>query len=44
MSYIEESLQKRLPFYQQAKHTLQIEVIHTKEEIKNYVEQIIGLL
>ena len=44
MAYIEESLQKRLPYYQKAKHTLKIDVIHTKEQIKNYVEQIIGLL
>lgn len=44
IAYIEESLQKRLPFYQKAKHTLSIDVIHTKEQIKNYVNQIIGLL
>ena len=44
IAYIEESLQKRLPYYQKAKHTLNIEVIHTKEQIKNYVEQIIGLI
>ena len=44
IAYIETSLQKRLPYYQQAKHTLQIEVIHTKEQIKNYVEQILGLI
>ena len=41
---IEESLQKRLPYYQKAKHILPIEVIHTKEQIKNYVNQIIGLI
>ena len=44
IAYIEESLQKRLPYYQKAKHTLKIEVIHTKEQIKNYVNQIIGLI
>ena len=44
ISYIEESLQKRLPYYQKAKHTLPIEVIHTQEQIKNYVNQIIGLI
>ena len=44
IAYIEESLQKRLPFYQKAKHILPIEVIHTKEQIKNYVNQIIGLI
>ena len=43
-AYIEESLQKRIPYYQKAKHTLKIEVIHTKEQIKNYVNQIIGLI
>ena len=42
IAYIEESLQKRLPYYQKAKHILPIEVIHTKEQIKNYVNQIIG--
>ena len=42
-AFIEESLQKRRPFYQKAKHSLKIEVIHTKEQIKNYVNQIIGL-
>lgn len=40
VAYIEESLQKRLLYYRKAKHTLKIEVIHTKEQIKNYVEQI----
>ena len=44
IAYIEDSLVKRLPYYQKAKHTLKIEVIHTKEQIKNYVDQIIGLL
>ena len=39
-AYIEESLQKRIPYYQKAKHTLKIEVIHTLEQIKDYVEQI----
>lgn len=42
IAYIEESLQKRLPYYRKAKHTLKIEVIHTKEQIKDYVEQIKG--
>lgn len=40
IAYIEESLEKRLPYYRKAKHTLKIEVIHTKEQIKDYVEQI----
>lgn len=44
IAYIEESLQQRLPYYQKAKHTLNIEVIHTKEQIKHYVNQIIELV
>ena len=44
VAFIEESLQKRLPHYQKAKHILKIEVIHTKEQIMNYVNQIIGLI
>ena len=44
IAYIEDSLQKRLPFYQKAKHVLTIETIHTQEQIQNYVNQIIGLI
>lgn len=44
IAYIEESLQKRLPHYQKAKHTLAIETIHTQEQIQNYVNQIISLI
>ncbi|MBR1666858.1 MAG: shikimate kinase [Bacteroidaceae bacterium] len=44
IAYIEESLQQRLPYYLKAKHTLDIEVIHTKEQIKHYVNQIIELV
>ena len=44
IAYIEESLQKRLPYYRRAKHALKIAVIQTKEQIKNYVNQIIGLI
>ena len=44
IAYIEESLKTRLPYYQKAKHTLKIETIHTKEQIKTYVNQIIGLI
>src|SRR5574344_1478013 len=43
-AFIEQSLQMRLPFYQKARHTLKIETIHTKEQIKNYVDQIIDLI
>jgi len=42
--YIHESLQTRLPFYTKAKHTIDIEVIHTKEEINNYANKIINLV
>lgn len=42
--YIKTSLQSRLPYYQKAKHTIDIEVIHTKEQIKNYVNEIIELV
>lgn len=35
--FVSENLQTRLPFYTQAKHTIDIEVIHTKEQILNYV-------
>lgn len=38
--FIQTSLQARLPFYTKAKHIINIEVIHTKEEILNYVKQI----
>ena len=44
IAYIEESLQQRLPYYLKAKHTLDIGVIHTKEQIKHYVNQIIELV
>lgn len=43
-AYIHESLQARLPFYSKAKHTLKIEVIHTREEIQGYVDRIIDLV
>ena len=36
-AFVSENLQARLPFYTQAKHTIDIEVIHTKEQILNYV-------
>ena len=42
-AFIEESLKARLPFYTKAKHTLNIEVIHTHEEILGYVHDIIRL-
>lgn len=42
--FICTSLQKRLPFYQRAKHVINIEVIHTEEEIKSYVDQITSMV
>lgn len=44
ISFIKESLQTREPFYSQAKHTIPIEVIHTKEQINFYVERIVESL
>lgn len=42
-AYINESLTARLSFYQKAKHTIDIDVIHTKEDIMRYVEQIMSI-
>lgn len=39
-AYIEESLEKRMPYYLKAKQTINIEVIHTREEIQAYARQI----
>ena len=36
--YIVQSLQQREPYYSQAKHIIDINVIHTKEQINSYVE------
>lgn len=44
IDYIHESLQNRLPFYTKARHTLNIDVIHTREEIQGYVMEIINLV
>ncbi len=40
ITYIEESLKVREPFYLKAKHVIPIEVIHTTEQIKHYVDEI----
>ena len=40
LQYIEESLKARQPFYEQALHTIDINVIHTQEEIINYANLI----
>lgn len=44
IDYIHESLQTRLPFYTKARYTLNIDVIHTREEIQGYVMDIINLV
>lgn len=44
IEYINTSLQTRLPFYTKAKHTLNINVIHTREEIHGYVNEIIDIV
>ena len=43
-AYINESLTERLPFYNKAKYTIDIDVIHTKEDIARYVEQIMSMI
>jgi len=40
IGFIEENLQKRLPFYSKAKHIIDISVIHTQEQINNYANLI----
>lgn len=40
IGFIAENLQKRLPFYSKAKHVIDIDVIHTQEEIINYANLI----
>lgn len=42
--YIIESLRQREPFYSQAKYIIDINVIHSKEQIQNYVHQIKSLV
>jgi len=41
--FVAENLQTRLPFYTKAKHTIDIEVIHTREQILTYAHKIIEL-
>ena len=43
LDFIKDSLQKRLPYYKKAKHTLSIDVIKTNEDITHYVNQIIEI-
>ncbi len=42
--YIGESLEHRKPFYEKANHVLDIDVIHTKEEILDYAHQIMDMI
>ena len=43
LDFIKDSLQKRLPYYKKAKHTLSIDVINTNQAITHYVNQIIEI-
>lgn len=43
LDFIKDSLQKRLPYYKKAKHTLSIDVINTNADIAHYVNQIIEI-
>ena len=42
--FVRQSLQGRLSFYQKAKNVINIEVIHTDEEIQSYVSQIVEMV
>ena len=42
--YIDKSLTERLPFYAKAKHSIGVDVIHTREDIMRYVEQIKSII
>mgnify|MGYP002622235265 CR=1 FL=1 len=44
IGFITESLNAREPFYSRAKHTVDIHVIHTREQIDAYCERIIRLI
>ena len=37
LDFIKDSLQKRLPYYKKAKHTLSIDVINTNEDSTHYI-------
>ncbi len=40
IEYIRQALQERSPFYEKAKHTLELDVIHTNEDILGYVREL----
>lgn len=42
--FVRESLLKRMQYYTKAKHVIHIDVIHTREEIQAYANQIIGIV
>ncbi len=42
--FIRESLQQRMPFYEKAKHVVDISLITEKRQIDEYVSQIINLI
>lgn len=42
--YIKQALQQRSPFYEKAKHTIELDVIHTNEDIIGYVKSIMSQL
>ncbi|MDO5481703.1 MAG: shikimate kinase [Bacteroidaceae bacterium] len=42
--FVRESLKGRLPFYQEAKNVINIEVVHTDEDIQRYVNQIVEMV
>lgn len=44
IDYIKQALQQRSPFYEKAKHTIELDVIHTNEDIIGYVKSIMSQL
>ncbi len=44
IDYIKQALQQRSPFYEKAKHTIELDVIHTNDDIIGYVKSIMSQL
>lgn len=44
IQYIKDSLETRKPFYEKANHSIDIDVIHTKEDILGYVQQVMDIV
>lgn len=42
-AYIRESLSERMPYYTKAKHVVDIHLITTKQQIDDYVDEIVNL-